>query len=210
LRTLPFPVAKEFETSTFTKQKGPIGKNHEALMCQNTVFSVCYDMLKTYDVLNATGQIRFATSTEKGLRLTVECYDRNTAFVLEIPERKYRIGQWVKIRGQVRADFGINKNGELRENIKYYHDPLNGTPKENWANFIVRHAKIDIVPPPGFEEKMMEVRDKLSGMIQKWDQHQVYNLMEDMYGLANKFKTCWETDDVDYSDAPVQVVSVEL
>lgn len=158
-------------------------------------------MLKTYDVLNATGQIRFATPTKDGLRLTVECFDRNTAFILEVSEKKYRPKQWIKIRGQIRADFGFKKNGESRENIGYYHDPLNGTPKENWACFTVRHAKVDLAPPPGFQKKMEEIRNNLSNMVDRWDQHQVYHLMEDMYMLANQFKTCWETCDVDYSDS---------
>lgn len=169
------------------------------------------NMLKTYDVLNATGQIRFATLTETGSRLTVECYDRNTAFVLDIPEKKYRSKQWVKIRGQVRADFGFKKNGELRENIKYYHDPMNGTPIENWVCFTVRHAKINMAPPPGFQEMMEEVRDDLSRMADRWDQHQVYEIMVKTRKLADQFKSCWETCDVDYSNSSkVAVVDVQL
>lgn len=136
--------------------------------------------LQTFEVPYLCGKVRFVTSKGPGHDVTIECYDLNTAFLIRHEGRTpMKVGDWVRFRGKVRFDPGLNADGTLREqNLGYYHEPADGSPREHWWFFDLRESDAVQLGPP---ESMEKIQNAMVGLRRHLDSWSSNNNYEDLW-----------------------------
>ena len=123
--------------------------------------------LHTYEVPYHEGKVCYISETGD---VTVECYDRNIAFLIKYKGRRLvKIGDWVRIRGKVRLDTGISKDGRLRErNLAYYHDPADGSDRRHWIFFELLESDTILLGPPDAMDAIHNAMVQMRRHVDSW------------------------------------------
>ena len=127
--------------------------------------------LQTLDIESLNGKVRFVTSRNNGYKVTVECYERNTAFLIhysdEIPPVK--VGDIVSVSGKVRFDPGIKSDGNPNDgNLGYYHEPEDGSPRQHWFFFELLDSSIKVLGPSETLDPMQRAMARMQQHIDSW------------------------------------------
>lgn len=106
--------------------------------------------LRTFDVPEMAGYVRFVTPRESYSDVTVECPGIRSAFRLRIPSSaRLAVGQWVALSGRLRFDPGLKASGKPREeNLQYIHKPHDGGEHWFFFDFDTNDVSVRVVPPP--------------------------------------------------------------
>lgn len=153
--------------------------------------------LQTFEVPFVCGKVRIVTNKNSGYDVTVECYDLKTAFLIRHEGRTpMKVGDWVRVRGKVRMDPGLNSDGSLREsNLAYYHEPADGSPREHWWFFNLLESDASQLGPPESMEKIQQAMVSLRRHLDSW-------------AANNNYEDLWST--IRSVDAAKEVLNLEL
>lgn len=174
--------------------------------------------LHTFEVPYVCGKVRFVTSKNSGHDVTVECYDLNTAFLIRHEGRTpMKIGDWVRVRGKVRFDPGLNSDGSLREqNLSYYHEPADGSPRDHWWFFNLLESDYAQLGPPGSMEKIQNAMVSLRRHLDSWNANNNY---DDLWNTMRSLDAAKEvlgselrkrTAERDEAAIPVATLEIEI
>lgn len=129
-------------------------------------------MLTTIDIPPTVGRVCYLDSTGKAP--TVECYSNKTAFKFMLKENEsLSIGDWVRISGQVRIGKTRNKKTGLIDGIRsYYHEPFDGTNRDNWTYLELIDPIQTNMGPIYLSTILSEVIDKAKAHVKDWSHNQ--------------------------------------
>jgi len=126
--------------------------------------------LKTFEVPWLEGRVRFANPWGSLTRVTVECPHRKLAFQLDHQgPPSLSNGRWVRVRGKVRHDPSVRKDGTLAEqNLGYIHVPYDGTPRGEWLFFKLVSPEVKILGPKEATDAMREAVTLMRRHLDSW------------------------------------------
>jgi hypothetical protein len=128
-------------------------------------------MLTTFEIGPHIGRVCFLTTVGKSHFATVECPSEKVALRVETPLEHLKVGGWVRIRGTARIDASVRKDGKAAETSTYYHQPHDGSDKNEWVFKQLVDGTIVHVGSPEFTERMHEAMLCLRRHLDSWEKN---------------------------------------
>lgn len=104
-------------------------------------------MLKTVVVPSTLGCVRYLDAF--GESPTIECYASKTAFkvsTLKKNNTQLSVGDWIKFSGKTRVGKTRNKKTGMVDGVRsYYHNPNDGSNREEWVCLELVEVVYDVV-----------------------------------------------------------------
>jgi len=114
------------------------------------------------------GRICYITGKGPVYKITVECYETQTAFQFEWKHLP-TIGEWVKFRGTSRINIKTRRRIETQETKKYYHEPHDNSSMNNWHFYEMQKVKVCIVPPPEISGPLKSIVNLSRRHLDSWE-----------------------------------------
>lgn len=169
--------------------------------------------LTSFEIPYLDGKVCYLDDT--GKIPTVECYTRNIAF--RFPAARLfpiKIGEWIRFRGIVTTGTKVLKNGKIKGFEPYYHEPGDGSPKENWLFFPLYDAEFRRIGPLDVIDALRECSNTCRRFIDSWEAN---DTVEQLQELRNSLVQALEAVqpvlrqkviDEENKQAPIRVVDL--
>ena len=120
-----------------------------------------------YDVPYLEGRVCYVDVM--GGSPTVECYSRNLAFKFDIPKvQNVRTGDWLRFRGIAYVNTAIHK-GQMKGIRPYLHQPVDGSPKEEWMFFFLTDVECKKIGPLDAIEVLRSCMNTCRRFVDNWE-----------------------------------------
>lgn len=174
--------------------------------------------LHTFDVAFHEGKVCYVTDRAGGHDVTIECYDRSVAFLIHYTGRRMaKVGDWVRFRGKVRIDPGMNRDGTLRErNLAYYHEPGDGSDRTQWIFFELLEADASLLGPPDAMDSLRGASVHIRRHVESWHANNNVEALRETLRSIDAARDILQAElraraiEKEELDAPVAAVSIEI
>jgi hypothetical protein len=171
--------------------------------------------LQTIKVPYQIGRICYVTNSSLGINATVECPNVKKAFRFLVKRKRFNVGDWVEFRGFARVN-KINKTTE--EKIKYYHDPNDGSKRDEWIFIEMENVSdVNLVAPPEVLRDLKDSMDHIRRHIDSWtanssseDINETLNILSKTFNSLHKYLGLQRSTAVENENIKVTVIDITI
>jgi hypothetical protein len=167
-------------------------------------------MLTTFEIGPHNGRVCFLTTSGEKHFATIECPNEKVALRAEIPFGYLKVGGWVRIRGTARIDASVRKDGTAAEKSTYYHQPHDGSNKNEWVFKQLVDGTVVHIGSPEFTECMREAMLCLRRHLDSWERNLDVEKWEETASVLEGVLKLIQEEVEERKPLPVKTVSINL